>query len=252
VERVQADEGIVGGAEEIGADGEAVVIDEALPFATSFEEKDSAEKQGDEPPETEEAEICFADGSNGGVNRETAGEQTNRGEDGEMEDFARRRAGKALADVKEVGDDENGEDGGLCGDETSHADMALIGERPLGVERGDKNGERSHRSGTSVTSSVEHLWKTDVPGLRCWGDSWNEYPAVTRLANFCRAAGAGFRVIVVGMEDTVESKPAPGRQTHQLRCDGGRWGTRPSGKSFVKEGVVMAVTRISSRDLRGA
>jgi len=174
VERVQADEGIVGGAEEIGADGEAVVIDEALPFATSFEEEDSAEKESDEPPEAEKVEICFADGSNGGVNRETAREQTNRGEDREMEDFARRRAGKALADVKDVGDDEDGEDGGLCGDETRHADMALIGERPLGVERGDRDRGRGHRSGTSVTTGVEHSWKTDVPGLRRRRDSWNE------------------------------------------------------------------------------
>jgi len=166
VERVQADERIVGGAEEIGADGEAVVIDEALPFATSFEEEDSAEEEGDEPPETENVEICFADSSNGGVNGEAAGEQTNRGEDGEMEDFARRGAGKALADVKDVGNDEDSEDGGLCGDETSHADMALIGERPLGVKRGDRDGGRGHRSGTSVTSSVEHSCRADVPGLR--------------------------------------------------------------------------------------
>ena len=71
-------------------------------------------------------------------------------------------------------------------------------------------------------------------------------------AGLISAAPLARRVIVEGMEDTVESKPAPGRQTRQLRCDAGRWGTRPSGKSFVKEGVVMAVTRISSRDLRGA
>ena len=44
MESVQADEGVVGGAKEIGADGEAFVVDEALPFATSFEEEDSAEE----------------------------------------------------------------------------------------------------------------------------------------------------------------------------------------------------------------
>ena len=132
-------------------------VDETVPFAGSLEEEDGAEQEGDGPPETERVEIRFADGSDGGMNSKAAGEQTNGGEDGEIEDFARRGAGKALANVKEVGDDEDGEDGGLCGDETSHANMTLVGERPLGVERGGGDDGGGHTWVTSCDEGVPHV-----------------------------------------------------------------------------------------------
>ena len=40
--RVQADQRVVGGAEEVGLDGEAVVVDEVIPLLRRGDEKDGA------------------------------------------------------------------------------------------------------------------------------------------------------------------------------------------------------------------
>src|SRR5271169_2821947 len=105
-----------------------------MPFAAGFEQKDGTKDEGNEPPETKCPHIRFAEGADGGVNGEAAREQADGSEDGEIEDLPRSGTGKAFADVIDVGDDEDGEDGGLCGDEASHADVALVGEGPLGFD----------------------------------------------------------------------------------------------------------------------
>src|SRR4030095_14421657 len=64
------------------------------------------------------------------MNRETAGQQAERVEDGDLEHLTRRRPAQALPHVIQVGHDENREDGGLRPDEGDHGDFPARREAP--------------------------------------------------------------------------------------------------------------------------
>src|SRR5258706_13059290 len=64
------------------------------------------------------------------VNGKTARQQADRVEDGCFKYFARSWPSKAFPYVKEIGDDENCEDGRLGNDEAGHADLSPIRKCP--------------------------------------------------------------------------------------------------------------------------
>ena len=135
VERVESNKGVIGGTEEIGGDGESLVVDEVMPFATGSDKKDRAEDKSEEPPEAERVVIRLAKTGDGEMNGEAAGEKANGSKDGKFENFAGSGAGEAFANVIKVGNDEDSEDGRFRGDQAEHADMPLVGAHPLGFER---------------------------------------------------------------------------------------------------------------------
>src|SRR5580692_12864334 len=68
----------------------------------------------------------------GEVNRQTAGQQTNRVEDRRLEDLARCRPRHTFSQVKEICDDENRKDRRLSDDETGHRHLPTRWQTPLG------------------------------------------------------------------------------------------------------------------------
>src|SRR5580698_2699814 len=130
MEAVQADERIVSCAEKICGDGQAVIVDQAVPFLRGAEEKQSAENDGEQPQEQKCAALAVLERFLREVDRQAAGEETNRVEDRCFENFAWSWAGETFSHVIKIGDDENREDGGLGDDETRHADFRAIWEFP--------------------------------------------------------------------------------------------------------------------------
>ena len=64
------------------------------------------------------------------MNGDAAREQADGAEDRQLQHLCRRGTAEALADVEDVGDDEDDEDRRLGHDEAGHADRAAIGQRP--------------------------------------------------------------------------------------------------------------------------
>ena len=127
---VQADQRVKGSSEEIGVKGEAVVVDEVVPLLRRGGEEDAAQQDRRGQPECAAARMPVAQ-------RVTAKwtvmllESRQMVEKMGISSTSRGRwAGEALADVIEVGDDKDDEDGRLGNDEAGHAHDAARGQRP--------------------------------------------------------------------------------------------------------------------------
>ena len=151
VEGMEADERIKGGAEEVGADGEALVGDEVEPLIGGEGEEDGAEQCGEGDPEGGALCLCLAQGAGSAVDGPAAGEQADGGDDGKREDFARGRAAEALAEVEDVGDDEDDEEGALGEDEARDADGAARGTLAVGFGVGGGAGRKGGAHGASAS-----------------------------------------------------------------------------------------------------
>ena len=93
---------------------------------------------------------------------EAAGEQADGGEYGKVEHLARSGAGEALAEVVEVGDDEDGEDSGFGDDEAGHADDSARGQGPGGGLR--NAAVVAQGAGLLLfVATVGVVWMLDVP-----------------------------------------------------------------------------------------
>src|SRR5215469_8641183 len=87
---------------------------------------------------------------NGGAARE----QANGSKDGEFEHLAGRRAREAFADVVDVSDHKNRENGGFGSDEGKHADMALIWKGPLRFDGSRCCSDGVHRTRSCVLRNL--------------------------------------------------------------------------------------------------
>src|SRR5262249_31388357 len=122
-------------------------------------------------PQAEEcaSSIAFKESSRE-VDREAAGQQTDREEDGCLEHVARRRSCEALPDIIEIGNDENREDGGLGEDEGGHTDCSTIRKTPSFRRfkgRGCDCIRCAHCSLPFLVSGPPHSFiPSDCPGLR--------------------------------------------------------------------------------------
>src|SRR5262249_17785757 len=130
VQRVQPDEGIEGGTEEVRGDGEPLGPDEPRPLARGEEEERQAEKEREQPPRLEACAVPFAQRTDGGDDGEGARPQQDRRQDRQVENLARGRAAGALPDVEQVRHDEDGEERALGEDEERHASPPRGGQRP--------------------------------------------------------------------------------------------------------------------------
>src|SRR5579863_2153035 len=100
---MQADEGIERGAEEIGADSQAVLVNQLLPFEAGTNKKNRSQSHGERPPQTERSPGVPLQGTFRYPDRETAGKQANGIEDGKLQHLARIGPSEALADVIDIG-----------------------------------------------------------------------------------------------------------------------------------------------------
>ncbi len=91
VKCMQADKGVVSCPEQVGLDGQALVVDQVMPLAKRAQQKDRSQCDCQKPPQAEGNYSPAPQQSHGEVNRETARQQTNRQEDRNMQHIARLR-----------------------------------------------------------------------------------------------------------------------------------------------------------------
>src|SRR5262249_20196616 len=92
VARVQADERVEGGAEEVGGDGEALVDDEVPPLDSGAAEEDGAEDESRDPPAGEAAPAAAPQSAQRELHRRAAREEADAEEDRRTQDLGRRTA----------------------------------------------------------------------------------------------------------------------------------------------------------------
>jgi hypothetical protein len=91
------------------------------PLASSTRKKDCAKNGGQKPPCPERPHSSAAQTLHGQVNGQTAREQTDCEENGDTQDILRLRPGNALSDVEDVGNNKDGENRSLGGDQAVHS-----------------------------------------------------------------------------------------------------------------------------------
>src|SRR5580700_7471892 len=72
VERVQADERVVGGAEKIRADRQTFVVNQVMPFTAGADQKNRTERHSYEPPQSKRAHASPPEGAHGEMDRQAA------------------------------------------------------------------------------------------------------------------------------------------------------------------------------------
>src|SRR5262249_22116545 len=117
---MQSHERIVGSAKKISLDGQSFVINQVPPLNHRSSQKRGPEKKRQKPPPRKCPGLCFAQGTHGEMNRYAARKQANGEKDRHAEYLLWRRSAEALADIKEVGDNKDAENGRLSGNEAVH------------------------------------------------------------------------------------------------------------------------------------
>src|SRR6266849_2935935 len=151
VERVQADQRVVGGPEEVRPDGQALVDDQVPPFQPGAGQEHRSERDSREPPAREGTDLSAPERRHRPMDRPAAREQADGEEDGRVQ-HRRSRPARALPHVEEVGDDEDDEDRRLRGDQREHADPSSRGKGPGNRGAGVAGGGGAHsyfQSGSS-------------------------------------------------------------------------------------------------------
>src|SRR5260370_41148651 len=93
------------------------------------------------------------------MNRQTARKQADRTRDRKFEHVVRHGAGRALADIKHVGDHENREDGSLSGNQGKHSHASARGKKPLRF-----NGRSRKCCATQSSSPVYSYFQSGSSG----------------------------------------------------------------------------------------
>src|SRR5262245_22219048 len=144
VEPVQADQRVVGSAEEVRADRQPNLVNQPVPLPGGPEEKRATESNRREPPPTETSNVRTPESLDGEVNGEAAREQADGEEDGNFKSLPGHGSGQALADVVNVGDDEDHEYRRLACNEGEHADVTSGRRLPLQFLDGHRHWRRTH------------------------------------------------------------------------------------------------------------
>src|SRR6202046_5256845 len=91
------------------------------------------------------------------MNRQTAGKQANRIENGKIENVLRLRPRDTLANIKNVGDHKDGEDRNFRGDQRNHADGSARRQNPFRLRRRLWN-----RGATQLKSPVSFIFPVRI------------------------------------------------------------------------------------------
>ena len=237
---VQADQRVEGGAEEIGADRQAVLVDQPVPLARRCR-----------PGRARRAAIVSSHHSANVCTRPPRSARTatwivtlldSRQIDTTIGRSSTSRGvgpAQALADVEEVGDDEDREDRGLGDDQAEHADAAAVGQRHAPARR------RRDGAALTRTSSPD---RPDASGPRAAGGCAR--PAASRS---CRRAAARSSTTRASTRPTDRRRPACPRRsertTFQRKTENAAaWKTTPA----VREQVPDLQAAVRPRRCRSA
>src|SRR5258708_7311683 len=127
---MQANKRVVRGSKKVRRNGQPMFVKQSVPLLAGAIEKECAQGNGEQPQQQKRRAPAAFKNSSSEVNRQTAGKQTDRIEDGSLEHFPWSRSGKTLSQVKEIRHNENREDRRLGDDQARHADRASIRELP--------------------------------------------------------------------------------------------------------------------------
>src|SRR5262249_56989362 len=117
-----------------------------MPLPRGGAEEEATQEHGDDEPEPRASHVTAMERLLAEGHGDAAREETDGGEDGHVEHVLRVGAAQALADVEEIGDHENAEEGDLREDQAQDADAAAPGVGHSG------GGDRDH--GGRVPSSA--------------------------------------------------------------------------------------------------
>src|SRR5262249_1569517 len=144
VEGVKTDERVIRRAKKIRGDGQAHLVNQAMPLTSGADQKGGSQSQRQKPKEVESCNFPAMQGAYSQVNGQAAREQANCIEDRNFKDLLRGRPTKALSDVKKVSNDENREDGRFARDEREHSHTASGRKRPWRFRDWHSCGQRAH------------------------------------------------------------------------------------------------------------
>ena len=136
VQTVEADERVVGGAEQVAADREMVLGDQFVPFEAREHEKDDAQRDRRREEQAEDARLVALQRPLGRVDHDAAREQAERrkNHDWQRQRLGRRGPDDVLAHERDVGDDQRAEERDFRHEEAGHAPLGRA-ERVLGHDR---------------------------------------------------------------------------------------------------------------------
>src|ERR1700735_2907115 len=132
---------IIGGSEEIRLYRQTLVVNEVIPLLRGGDEKDRSKQNGTCQMDRAVAEVLLPQCADREVNCDAAREQADGAEDWQFQNLCWRRAAETLADVEDVGQDEDKEDRGFGHDKASHSHRTPVGQRPGRLHRSvNRNG----------------------------------------------------------------------------------------------------------------
>src|SRR5271163_473274 len=129
---MQPNQRIVSCSKQVRMDGQALLVNQAMPLAGGAPEKGSSQRNCRQPADCESKSVALTKAPDGQVDRETAGKQTNGIKNRCVKNFFRRRSRQTLSQIEEVRYNEDREDRGLCRDQAEHPDTCAVGKLPWG------------------------------------------------------------------------------------------------------------------------
>ena len=99
---MQSNQRIVSCSKQVRMDGQALLINQAIPLAGGAPEKGSPQRNCRQPADCESKGVALTKAPDGQVDRETAGKQTNGVKNRCVKNFFRRRSRQTLSQIEEV------------------------------------------------------------------------------------------------------------------------------------------------------
>src|SRR5260370_24380018 len=126
---MQSDEGIVSSAKQIGLYRQPLVINQMSPLKRRPKQECCPESKRQKPPPRESAGLSVPQGAHGEMNGRTARKQADGKQDRNMENLFESWTREALAHIKQIGDDGDGDDCRLGRNQAIHSEPPTRGGR---------------------------------------------------------------------------------------------------------------------------
>src|SRR5208282_6510743 len=123
---MQSDQRIVSCSKQVRMDGQALLINQAMPLAGGAPKEGSPQRNCRRPADCESKGVALTKAPDGQVDRETAGKQTNGVKDRCIKNFFWRRSRQTLSQIEEIRNNEDGEDRGFRRDQAEHSDTCAF------------------------------------------------------------------------------------------------------------------------------
>ena len=129
MEGMEANQTVIRGAKQIGADGEMVVHNETFPFHGGAVNEIAPKHNGEQHPETEHTHVTARQSAQSRDHREGTGDQRRGIQQNRLNiyDFTRQWSGRTFADVKQIRHAETSEEPAFGENQTRHTNLAATG-----------------------------------------------------------------------------------------------------------------------------